>query len=144
MAEKGYLENNDIEAKYKSLRVIALVLAVVMPLLVIAVMDHLHFLFAIITASPFLVFAVISSPPKTEVYAGKPYRKAGELLFANIGAVIIIIVYALFYRYRIENAGQSADIGMGLIMMTMPIVLVVGIFVFGLIGSTVGSRYKSK
>ncbi|MCK4587982.1 MAG: hypothetical protein KAU29_11590, partial [Gammaproteobacteria bacterium] len=57
--------------------------------------------------------------------------------------VLILLAYTLFYIYRTENhSGGGADIGMGLVMLTMPISLLIGITISALLGEYAGSRFR--
>lgn len=130
---------------YLSLRGISVFLAIIAPILITALNNHQPVLFSIIIpATPFAFIAVLSTPPD-KIYWDKPYAKAGALLFANIGTLLIILGYNVFYYYRAtHHTGGGADIGMGLVMMSMPVALLVGITIFAMVGEKLGSTFKQE
>jgi hypothetical protein len=140
------MDSNDlqkIEKAYLSLRAISVFLAIIVPVLITALNRHQPILFSIIMpATPFAFIAVLSTPPDA-IYLDKPYSRAGALLFANIGTLLIILSYNVFYYYRMTHySGRETDGGAGLVMMSMPVALLIGITIFAMIGEKVGSTFK--
>jgi hypothetical protein len=134
-----------IEKAYQVLRAISVFLAVIIPILFTALNSHQPILFSIIMpATPFAFIAVLSTPPDT-IYLDKPFTRAGALIFANIGTLLITLSYNIFYDYRITHfsgSGSGTDTNLGMIMMSMPISLLIGISIFALVGEKVGSNFK--
>ena len=134
-----------IEKAYQVLRAISVFLAVIIPILFTALNSHQPILFSIIMpATPFAFIAVLSTPPDT-IYLDKPFTRAGALIFANIGTLLITLSYNIFYDYRITHfsgSGSGTDTNLGMIMMSMPISLLIGISIFALFGEKIGSNFK--
>ena len=132
-----------IEKAYQVLRAISVFLAVIIPILFTALNSHQPILFSIIMpATPFAFIAVLSTPPDT-IYLDKPFTRAGALIFANIGTLLITLSYNIFYDYRTTHfSGSGTDTNLGMIMMSMPISLLIGISIFALFGEKIGSNFK--
>ena len=132
-----------IEKTYLVLRAISVFLAVIVPLVFTVLNSHQPILFSIIMpATPFAFIAVLSTPPAA-IYLDKPFTRAGALLFANIGTLLITLSYNIFYDYRtMHYSGNGTDTNLGMIMMSMPISLLIGISIFALFGEKVGSNFK--
>lgn len=142
LQEKGGVSNKMI-GYYQTLRLVASVLVVLMPALVHASTEHLPILFVVLVPSiPFLVVLLASVQPGG-LDKDKIYKKTGALLFSTMGAVAVIVAFSSYYRMSTESySGGGANIGLGLVMMSMPFVILLVMslcwFAGGIVGAYVG------